>query len=302
MAMVRFPLLLLRWSIILRSNMGNVWKHPTTFWHWSITWPWFAVLFLGGVGVVAVNEPIVGLGLIFLSLFSLTSKLWHTDKGAVLKALGTMGIIAVMVLCVMSAIAYVEERPWSNIVSFWKRFVILNRLPPIGRSPKYPPRFEDFPPTSVPVPKLLNVGDEGAHITVEIGPSPEPNYAYETRFILKNLNPSEITDGYYSCETQKVDKNAKLPGLSSKIAPAPSIAFGTIENLLSGDSHSIYCDFTADLWANELERPELNLWIFYNYRKQHMKRGFKFLAIPTQDGKHNFVWLPRGQANEMLKP
>lgn len=93
--------------------------------------------------------------------------------------------------------------------------------------------------------------------------------------------------------------NSKLPGLRVKLAPAPSVTMGPIGDLPAGDSHSIYCDFAANPWANDLERPELNLWIYYQYNGKEMKRGFKFLAIPTQDNKHNFIWLQRGEAEEI---
>jgi hypothetical protein len=139
----------------------------------------------------------------------------------------------------------------------------------------------------------------GSDIIVEVGPSPEPNFAFETRFILTNRNSKEILDARYICATQKVDMNAKLPGLIVKLAPAPRLSTGPIGTVPSEDKHSIYCDYVADLWANDLERPELNLWIYYKYNEKDMKRGFKFLAIPSQDGKHTFIWLPRGAAEEI---
>jgi hypothetical protein len=132
--------------------MQKIWKHPISLWHWSVTWPWFAVLCLGGLGFIAVNEPVVGLVLLFLSFFSLSAKLWHTTgSGLLVKILGTVGIVAAMVLCTMGAVAYMEERPWSNIVTFWRRYVVLKHMSTV-KFPQYPPKLEDFPSTTVPIP------------------------------------------------------------------------------------------------------------------------------------------------------
>jgi hypothetical protein len=109
-------------------------------------------------------------------------------------------------------------------------------------------RFKEPPNTH---PKLLDLA-EGKNITVDVGPSPESNYAYETRFILTNRNSEQITNVSYLCATQKIDPNSKLPGLIVKLAPAPRMALGPIADLPSGDSHSIYCDFVADLWAGSV--------------------------------------------------
>ncbi len=165
-------------------------------------------------------------------------------------------------------------------------------VPTIPKPPIPPTKTQSAPLSS-------KMSDEGTHIGVVVGKSPESNYAYEMRFFLTNHNSDEIMGAYYICQTQKIDKNAKLLGLRFKLAPSPSSTTGAIGNLSSEDSFSIYCDFTADLWANELERPELNIFVFYRYKGKEMQRGFKFLAIPSVDHKGTFDWLPRGEADKL---
>jgi hypothetical protein len=179
----------------------------------------------------------------------------------------------------------VEKEPQENLSTGAKPKIEVHKHP---ESPESTPNSSEGPSIHV-----------GSDIIVEVGPSPEPNFAFETRFILTNHNPKEILDARYICATQTVDMSAKLPGLIVKLAPAPRLSTGPIGTLPPEDKHSVYCDYVADLWANELERPELNLWIYYKYNEKDMKRGFKFLAIPSQDGKHNFIWLPRGAAEEI---
>ncbi len=150
--MARFPLLWLRWSITTRSNLEKLWKHPRTLWHWSVTWPWFAVLCLGGIGFIAVNEPAVGLVLLLLSFYSLSAKLWHTRWGLPAKVVGTIGVVVILTLFTASTIAYMEDKPWSNVVVFWDRFVILKSLPTKEKWPRYPPDLNGFPSTMVSIP------------------------------------------------------------------------------------------------------------------------------------------------------
>ncbi len=166
------------------------------------------------------------------------------------------------------------------------------------------PNIPEPQPTYTPQPHSENlvptppsrVRDDGKKIDVAIGPSPQPTYAYETRFILSNHNFAKLSKTFYVCETQKIDKNKKLPGLIVRLAPQPSVFQGMVGDLPPGYSFSMYCDFAVDLWANDLERPELNLMVYYQYEGQQIKRGFKFLALPNQDGNHTFVWVQRGEA------
>jgi len=149
--MVRLPLLILRWKIKGQAILQNLRDHPTRLWHWSVAWPWFAVLCLGGIGFIAVNEPIVGLILLVLSFYSLSSKLWHTRKGLFLKISGTIGIAGVLILTVMATIAYMEDKPWSNVNRFWERFVVLNQISTTARAPECPPNIKIFRSTAIPI-------------------------------------------------------------------------------------------------------------------------------------------------------
>jgi hypothetical protein len=149
--MSRLRLILLRWKIEARANLQNLWKHPINLWHWSTTWPWFAVLLLGGMTFVAVYEAVIGLILIFLSFLSLSSILWHTNRSRFLRAIGTIGICLLFVVFAMSTIAYTDEHPWSNLIVFWDTYVALKTIPasemirPMADAQKFP-----FPTTTAP--------------------------------------------------------------------------------------------------------------------------------------------------------
>jgi len=268
-----------------------------------------------GVGVAQWEEygPALGLFLGGSFVLFLQAYYWqgwenYTKVSRVLKVLFMIGAGSFIAASYPIINAKRGDKPWSDLLH---RITFVDHIPEEKLKPAAPlppektPHHEQAHKTkSLPSPVgtlILPPVNDGSDIIVEVGPSPESNYAYETRFTLSNHNSAEILDAYYLCGTQKVDMNAKLPGLIVKLAPAPRLTTGPIGPLQPGDKHSIYCDFSADPWANELERPELNLWVFYQYKGKDMKRGFKFLAIPSQDGKGNFIWLPRGAA-EGIKP
>jgi hypothetical protein len=148
----------LRWCMetrLAREFIRNVKRHPVIFWHWSAKWEWFAVLLIGGLAFLAVNEFLVGMALMFLSLLSLCSKLWHASVGRSLKLSGTVGIAIIMVLFTMGTVAFMEDKPLSNIPVFWSRFIVLRRLTLSPKQPTYPPELSMFPSTVIPFYKSL---------------------------------------------------------------------------------------------------------------------------------------------------
>jgi len=184
------------------------------------------------------------------------------------------------------------------------------RLPPDPKPLTYahPPKI-DFPPTVVPIPpkpeeptasqKKAKIAEpeedrDGARIVVTVGPSPEPNYAYQTRFILTNNNHHRITETAYICEPPKTDMNKVLPGLRVPVTGQDLIT-GLIGNLRSGDSFSINCEAPAAFWLNSVESPVLKIWIGYKYGGKAMKRGFTFLGLRNPNDK-TYSWVPRGEA------
>ena len=134
---------------VLRSWILDKIRHPVNLWHWSSTWGWFPVLLVGGLAFIAVNEFAIGLSLMALSMLSLASKLWHTQSARYLKILGTLGVLILMMAFVMVTIAFMEERPWSNLPIFWGRFVTLKHLSTKTKPPVFPPDFSRFPSTRV---------------------------------------------------------------------------------------------------------------------------------------------------------
>jgi len=174
---MRIALLALRRKIKARYSMHNIWRTPTNIWHWSSRWEWFAVLFLGGLAFIAMNEPYIGLGLLALALLSLSSKLWHAAAiSSVWRVFGTGGIVIVAALCLMGTIAYMEDKPWSNLPVFWNMIDVIHKIP---RS-KYPDALLFLPTpqnwaeklhfdTTVPVPPV-NAHKPKPYVSVSIRP------------------------------------------------------------------------------------------------------------------------------------
>jgi hypothetical protein len=138
---MRFGLLLLRYKIKARYRMRELKQHPILLWHWSSRWDWFAVLLIGGLAFAAVNEFAVGIFLMLLSMLSLSSKLWHTNAHIGLKLSGTIAIGVFMCLFIAGTVAYMEDKPWSNIPVFWSRFAVIHEIP----REKYPSVLRYFP-------------------------------------------------------------------------------------------------------------------------------------------------------------
>jgi len=137
---------------------------------------------------------------------------------------------------------------------------------------------------------------KGESITIDVGPSTNPKYAFETRFILSNHGLLPLSDTNYTCELQGIDANA-LMKLNQPVKVWP-VAMGPIGALAPDKQHSIYCDFTGGgLFVDKLDRPLVQIWISYNYGKKQSRQGFQFLAMRKEDG--TFVWLPRGEAQEL---
>lgn len=135
---------------------------------------------------------------------------------------------------------------------------------------------------------------DGTRITVTVGPSPEPTYPYQTRFILTNYNRHTMLGTVYHCEPQKTDMNKILPGLQQSVIQQDVVG-GPIGDLAPGDSFSINCESPMAFWLNNVESPSLKIWIEYKYGKEPMKRGFAFLGLRNPDTKA-YSWVPRGKA------
>jgi hypothetical protein len=259
---------------------------------------WGGLGLLGGAIIVLI--PVVGLKYIFglawvlFVITQLREKFWYGSRWPC-RIVGNVFLAGFFAALLVSSWHYIpkpKEPPTPDEIAdaYFRKY---------GQ----PKTSESSQPTIQPQPMKHAEGkvrEDGKQLDVAIGPSPEPTYAYETRFILSNRNSAKLANTFYVCETQKVNKNNKMPGLIVKLTDQPSVFQGMVGDLSPGYSFSMYCDFTLDLWANELERPELNLWVHYQYGGRSMKRGFKFLAIPSQDGNHTFSWLQRGEAEEFL--
>jgi hypothetical protein len=133
-------------------------------------------------------------------------------------------------------------------------------------------------------------------LSMETGITMNPQYAFETRFILSNHGPLEVSDATYLCEVPGADEGTMLH-LNFPIRIAPT-ASGPIGTLGPDKQHSIYCDFTMSLTVNTLNPVFAKIWVFYIYGKKPGKQGFQFLAMRKQDG--TYAWEPRGEAKDMV--
>ena len=108
---------LFRWSIMLRGLRN----HPARLWHWAARWSWFAVLTGGAVGALTFGEYALGMGLLILSAFSLTSKLWHKYDNGFLRVVGALAITVALIVLLSIAWDIKGDTAWSHIPSAWRR-------------------------------------------------------------------------------------------------------------------------------------------------------------------------------------
>jgi hypothetical protein len=192
----------------LKTRMGAsitaIQAHPVAFWNRSTHWEWYTGLFLGGVGLIAVNEASVGLFLILLSAISLASRLWHSQRRTLTKLFGTTGIFLLFLFASIGTVAYMEERPWSNVPVFFKRFVFLTVIPkhkiPISlRTPTYPPSLELFVATAVPLPPPAPPAPPKPDIGMEfVNPD-------DVAFRMVNLSKAVVRDPKYGFVLMDLD-------------------------------------------------------------------------------------------------
>jgi hypothetical protein len=130
--MLRPKLVILRWKIKLHYRVQEIRElrgHPALLWHMAAKWQWFAVLFLGAVGVMAIGEYGFGLFLLLLSGLSLASKiqLWNGFQSKLwtyfLKGGGTLTVVALFVLCIFTVLAMKGDAPWSHLPQGWNRMM-----------------------------------------------------------------------------------------------------------------------------------------------------------------------------------
>jgi hypothetical protein len=131
-AVLRLPLLLLRWKIKLRYRMQDIRelrKHPGLLWHWAAKWQWFAVLFLGALAAMSVPEYGLALVLFFLSGLSAASKIQHWAGSAsklwtrIIKSFGILVVTGLFILMFFTIIAMKGNGPWSHLPQGWGRMI-----------------------------------------------------------------------------------------------------------------------------------------------------------------------------------
>jgi hypothetical protein len=182
--------------------------------------------------------------------------------------------------------------------------VIPKTAPPSAAKPVDQPPTDSHPPTNkIPSPPTSVVKTKPAseyrpNVTVDIGDSISHKWAFETRFIVHNPNPLPITNAGYFC----MIPHAEAGGMLTLNQPA-NLTFATgspIEDLSSGKSRSIYCDFSAsEGLVSKMDPLGVNIWITYTYDGKEFKDGFRFFAKHKDDG--TYAWFPGGDA-EPLNP
>jgi hypothetical protein len=139
----------------LSSFKTNVQLHLQNFWDWSATWRWLEAIFaIGFFGFVGFGEPVVGLFFLLLSGFSLFSRLLHSKNGPAVRAFGILFLLLGTTVIVAMTVAFVDDRPWSNLPVFWNKFIVRNKIPSnaMAKLPPCPPNYDVFPKTMFPIP------------------------------------------------------------------------------------------------------------------------------------------------------
>jgi hypothetical protein len=153
------------------------------------------------------------------------------------------------------------------------------------------------PPKKTPVSQQESP-ERRNNISIDIGPSLDPKYAFETRFVLTNHNPLPMTNALYLCEIQNADHS--MLNLAKPVT-INFVASGPIEDLPTGMSRSLYCDFSAAPGVDSMDMPIVQIWVFYKCHNTEENKGFQFFAKRKFEDK-TFVWLPGGAGKELGPP
>ncbi len=129
-------------------------------------------------------------------------------------------------------------------------------------------------------------------IKINIGPSLDPKYAFETRFILTNNTTGRLTKARYECVI--LNENTDSLKLDHPTA-ITTVRVAPIENLPKGFERSLYCDFASDPIANQLNAPIVQIWVSYTVNSHEESMGFRFFAKRKPEDQ-TFVWLPGGES------
>jgi hypothetical protein len=138
------------------------------------------------------------------------------------------------------------------------------------------------------------------HVQVDVGQSLEPSLAFETRFILTNSTSEELTDAGYTCLILNESTEPLKLNHAEKIVQN-SVVYSPLEDLSKNLKRSLYCDFSAEPFANQLEAPILQIWVNYKVKGQERNDGFQFFAKRKPTDK-TYVWFPAGNGHPIGSP
>jgi hypothetical protein len=115
-------------------------------WHGSVGWPWFGGFLLGAVGMLSIGEYALAIALLVLSAVSISSRILHSSATPWLKGLGLIIVLVGWSFSLIVGIALKEERPWTNAVVAWNKYIVVSALPNAVRWPPKPSLLMDTMP------------------------------------------------------------------------------------------------------------------------------------------------------------
>jgi hypothetical protein len=83
----------------------------------------FGVIFALAIAMLGFGEYGIGLVLLFVSGFSLWSKLWHREQNSALRWIGALLIMIGIAIGTMIAVDAKDDQPWSRLPHAWARFI-----------------------------------------------------------------------------------------------------------------------------------------------------------------------------------
>jgi hypothetical protein len=222
--MVALPIIEGVWTMLRAKAIG--------FWHWSATWKWWDVLFIGAYTVsLGIHEFGIAVGSLILCAFSLISLLWHRKQRSLfIKCMGTVAICSGLTYLVYVTVQEKEDRPWSHLSRPIQ--LIFQQPATMQWSRRYVPTFENWAAnqhseTTIPLPTRK----------VQIVPTPpgkdsEPSFSVAVELAMLTRGGNDYGTGFWLFYQQPI---------GCTLAPVQAALFIRVKNISSKPVNVITC-------------------------------------------------------------
>lgn len=116
------------------------------FWHWSATWNWYELLFLGGFGLsLAIHEYAISIVFLGFSALGAISKVSHnTRSGLLTKCAWIFVIIFLLLYLGFDAVQEKDDREWSWTAPELRGLMPEKMISKYWQPPSFPPDYSNL--------------------------------------------------------------------------------------------------------------------------------------------------------------